>query len=88
MHKSAITNSLFLMMGALIILVPFTSITLPNVKAQEQSNYNDDDDGYSTYLTDDKKLKVNNLGNMLKKMNQINYIEIIFHTDYGLIDFI
>ena len=57
MHKSAITNSLFLMMGALIILVPFTSITFPNVKAQEQSNYNDDD-GYSTYPTDDKKLNV------------------------------
>ena len=34
MHKSAITNSLFLMMGALIILVPFTTITFPNVKAQ------------------------------------------------------
>jgi hypothetical protein len=49
---------LFLMMGALIILVPFTSITFPNVKAQEQSNYNDDEDGYSTYPTDDKKLNV------------------------------
>jgi hypothetical protein len=58
MHKSAITNSLFLMMGALIILVPFTSITFPNVKAQEQSNYNNDEDGYSTYPTDDKKLNV------------------------------
>ena len=53
MHKSAITNSLFLMMGA----VPFTSITFPNVKAQEYGNYNDDD-GYSTYPTDDKKLNV------------------------------
>jgi hypothetical protein len=54
MHKSAITNSLFLMMGALIILVAFTSITFPNVKAQEYGNYNDDD-GYSTYPTDNKK---------------------------------
>ncbi|HEX2407624.1 MAG TPA: hypothetical protein VHJ38_10510 [Nitrososphaeraceae archaeon] len=41
MHKSAITNSLFLMV-ALIMLVPFTSITFPNVKAQEYGNYNDD----------------------------------------------
>ena len=57
MHKSAITNRLFLMMRALIILVPFTSITFPNVKAQEYGNYNDDD-GYSTYPTDDKKLNV------------------------------
>jgi hypothetical protein len=56
MHKSAITNSLFLMV-ALIMLVPFTSITFPNVKAQEYGNYNDDD-GYSTYPTDDKKLNV------------------------------
>jgi hypothetical protein len=45
------------MMRALIILVPFTSITFPNVKAQEYGNYNDDD-GYSTYPTDDKKLNV------------------------------
>ena len=45
------------MMGALIILVPFTSINFPNVKAQEYGNYNDDD-GYSTYLTDDKRLNV------------------------------
>lgn len=57
MHKSAITNSLLLMMGALIILVPFTSINFPNVKAQEYGNYNDDD-GYSTYLTDYKRLNV------------------------------
>ena len=56
MHKSAITLNLFLM-GRLIMLVPFTSITFPNVKAQEYGNYNDDD-GYSTYPTDDKKLNV------------------------------
>lgn len=57
MRKLVITFSLFLMMGALIILVPFTSVTFPNVKAQEYGNYNDDD-GYSTYPTDDKKLNV------------------------------
>ena len=56
MQKSAITPSLFLI-GTLIMLVPFTSITFPNVKAQEYGNYNDDD-GYSTYPTDDKKLNV------------------------------
>jgi hypothetical protein len=57
MPKSAITLSLFLMMEALIMLVPFTSITFPNVKAQEYGNYNDDD-GHSIYPTDDKKLNV------------------------------
>ena len=56
MHKSAITLNLFLM-GRLIMLVPFTSITFPNVKTQEYGNYNEDD-GYSTYPTDDKKLNV------------------------------
>jgi hypothetical protein len=56
MHKSAMTLSLFLMMSTLIILVPFTSITFPNVKAQEYGSYDDDDDNsYSTYPTDDKK---------------------------------
>jgi hypothetical protein len=34
MHRSAITPSLILI-GTLIILVHFTSITFPNVKAQE-----------------------------------------------------
>ena len=50
-NKSAITHlSLVLMMGALIILVPFTSINFPNVKAQEYG-----DILYSQYPTDDKK---------------------------------
>jgi hypothetical protein len=57
MQKSVITFSLFLLMSALIILVPFTSINFPNVKAQEYGSYDDDyyDNSYSTYPTDDKK---------------------------------
>jgi hypothetical protein len=49
--------SLLLMIGTLIILVPFNSITFPNVKAQEYGSYDDDyyDNSYSTYPTDDKK---------------------------------
>ena len=36
MQKSAMTHvSLFLLMSTLIMLVPFTSITFSNVKAQE-----------------------------------------------------
>ncbi len=38
------------MMGALIMLVPFTSFNFPNVKAQEY-----EDSAYSQYPTDDKK---------------------------------
>ena len=53
MQKSAINYSLFLLIGSLIMLVPFTSINFPNVKAQEYGSY--DDDSYSTYPTDDKK---------------------------------
>jgi hypothetical protein len=47
------------MMGTLIILVPFTSITFPNVKAQEYgASSNDyDDDTYTKYPTDDRKYK-------------------------------
>ncbi len=41
MHKSAITLSLILM-STLIMLVPFTSINFPNVKAQEYGAYDDD----------------------------------------------
>lgn len=60
MHKSRLTLSLFLMMGTLIMLVPFTSINFPNVKTQEYDtdsyDYDYDDyDSYSTYPTDDKK---------------------------------
>ena len=58
MHKSAITFSLFLLMSILIILVPFTSITFSNVKAQEYdaSSYDDyTDDTYSKYPTEVNK---------------------------------
>ena len=53
MQKSAISFSLFLLIGSLLILVPFTSINFSNVRAQEYGSY--DDDSYSTYPTDDKK---------------------------------
>ena len=53
MHKSAINLSLFLI-GSLIMLIPFTSINFPNVKAQEYGNY-DDDDIYSKYPTEVNK---------------------------------
>ena len=60
MHKSAMTHvSLFLMMSTLIILVPFTSITFPNVKAQEYGTFDDDyddDNMYSKYPTEDKQI--------------------------------
>ena len=55
MHKSEITVSLFLMV-TLIMLVPFTSVTFPNVKAQEYGSYDDyDNDMYSTYPTEINK---------------------------------
>ena len=44
MYKSATSYSLFLMMGSLIMLLPFTSINLLNVKAQEYGTYDDDMD--------------------------------------------
>lgn len=50
--------SLFLLMSTLIILVPFTSITFLNVKAQEYDGaYDDDydDDTYSKYPTEVNK---------------------------------
>jgi hypothetical protein len=55
MHKSAMTHSLWLMMSTLIILVPFPSITFPNVKAQEYGSYAYDNDMYSKYPTDVNK---------------------------------
>jgi hypothetical protein len=51
MHKSTVTISL-LLMGTLIMLVPFTSINFPNT-AMTQGYY--DDSSYSQYPTDDKK---------------------------------
>ena len=48
------TLSLFLMMGTLIMLVPFTNLNISNVKAQEYDGAYEDD-SYSTYPTDDKK---------------------------------
>jgi Collagen triple helix repeat (20 copies) len=44
-------------MSTLIILVPFTSINFPNVKAQEYGTYDDDydNDMYSTYPTEVNK---------------------------------
>ena len=57
MHKSAMTHvSLFLLMGTLIMLVPFTSLTFPNVKAQEYDKYSDS--SYSQYPTDDKQISM------------------------------
>ena len=49
--------SLFLMMGSLIMLLPFTSINFPNVKAQEYGlgTYDDYEDAYSKYPTDVNK---------------------------------
>jgi hypothetical protein len=53
-NKSTITYlSLFVMMGALIMLVPFTSINFSNVNAQEYDSY--DNDMYSKYPTDENK---------------------------------
>ena len=56
MKKSAMTLSLFLM-STLIMLLPFTSINFPNVKAQEYGTYDDeyDNDMYSTYPTEVNK---------------------------------
>jgi hypothetical protein len=50
-NKSALTASLCLLMGTLIMLVPFISINFPNT-AMAQGYY---DDSYSTYPTEDKK---------------------------------
>ena len=57
MHKSVITHSLFLFLGTLIILLPFTSINFSNVKAKEYGIFDDnyDDDMYSTYPTEVNK---------------------------------
>ena len=52
MHKSVISLSLILM-STLIILVPFTSINFPNVKAQEYGAY--DNDMYSKNPTEVNK---------------------------------
>ena len=48
-NKSAIIThlSLVLMMGTLIMLVPFTSINFSSVNAQEYGSYDYDDDMYS-----------------------------------------
>ena len=50
MNKSV---TLFFLIGSLIMLVLFTNINFPNVKAQEYGAY--DDDSYSKYPTDDNK---------------------------------
>jgi hypothetical protein len=57
MHKSAITHLSLILIGTLIILVPFTSINFSNVKAQEYGAYDDDydDDMYSKYPTEENK---------------------------------
>ena len=56
MHRSAFTPSLILI-GTLIVLVPFTSINFSAVKAQEYGTYDNeyDDDMYSTYPTESNK---------------------------------
>ena len=56
MHKSVTNSSLFLLIGSLIMLVPFSSINFLNVKAQEYGIYDEyDDDMYSAYPTDSNK---------------------------------
>jgi hypothetical protein len=58
MHKPVVTHlSLFLLMGTLIILVPFTSINFSNAKAQEYGagSYDYDDGRYSKYPTEENK---------------------------------
>jgi hypothetical protein len=57
MQKSAISFSLFFLIGSLIMLVPFTSINFSNVNAQEYGSYDDDyvDDRYSQYPTEENK---------------------------------
>ena len=63
MHKSAMTHvSLLFLMSTLIMLVPFTSITFPNVKAQEYGagSYDDYDDTYSKYPTEENKYECQN----------------------------
>ena len=42
MNKSVTNLSLFLLIASLIMLVPFTSINFPNVRAQEYGAYDDD----------------------------------------------
>src|SRR5215207_3651603 len=55
MHKTAITPSLILI-GTLIMLVPFNSINFSSVNAQEYGVYDDDyDDKYSKYPTEINK---------------------------------
>ena len=49
------TLSLFLMMSSLIMLVPFISVNISNVKAQEYGSYDDDNDMYSKYPTEVNK---------------------------------
>ena len=56
MHKSAITLLSLFLMGALIMLVPFTSINFPNTAmAQGYDAGYGDSSSYSKYPTDDKK---------------------------------
>jgi hypothetical protein len=55
MHKSAMTHISLFLMSTLTILVPFTGINFPNVKAQEFGTYDDYDDTYSKYPTDENK---------------------------------
>ena len=56
-NKSAITQFSLILMSTLIMLVPFTSINFPNIKAQEYGTFDDeyDDDMYSTYPTQSNK---------------------------------
>jgi len=53
MQRSAMTHVSLILMGTIIMLVPFTSINFSNVKAQEYDKYRDS--SYSQYPTDDNK---------------------------------
>ena len=67
------------MMGSLIMLLPFTSINLLNVKAQEYGTY--DDDMSLAYPTEDKQnmnvKKVHLKDSLSVQLNFVNMLNLI-----------